>query len=71
MMMIQKVPGVQDLWQCEIFGCYFLLGWGVLGVRERAAGACGRAAVVLMRLKPNPESRAALAQPSPVSCAAI
>lgn len=31
--MIQKTPGLQDLWQCEIFGCYFvLLGRGVLGL---------------------------------------
>lgn len=69
--MLQKISGVQDLWQCEIFGCYFLLGWGVLGMWEGAAGAYGRAAVVLMRLKHNPESRVALAQPSPVSCVAI
>lgn len=71
MMMIQKISGVQDLWQCEIFGCYFLLGWWVPRVWEGAVEAYGRATVVLMRLKRNPESRAALAQPSPVSCVAI
>lgn len=68
--MIQKIPGLQDLWQCEIFGCYFfVLGRGVVGVWEGAAEACGRTQAGSCHthetLKQDPESRAALAQPSP------
>lgn len=66
--MIQKIPGLQDLWQCEIFGCYFF----VLG---RVLWGCGRglqvpveehklAAVTHKTLKQDAESRAALFHPS-------
>lgn len=68
--MIQKIPGLQDLWQCEIFGCYFvLLGRGVLAVREGAAGVCRRAQAgsrhAHKTFVQDLESRAALAQRSP------
>lgn len=28
--MIQKIPGLQDLWQCETFECYLLCWEGML-----------------------------------------
>lgn len=75
--MIQKIPGLQDLWQCEIFGCYFLFfGKKCSGGAEGAPEACRRAQAGSYHAHEtilNKIWRAELPLPSPprVSCAAI
>lgn len=70
--MIQKIPDLQDLWQCEMFGCYFFVLWGCGRGLQGPVEEHELAAVTLMRLW-NKIERAELPLSSPplVSCAAV